>query len=131
MHYLDVTCFHPFTHTGHRRTHGTGGSLASQENRKRDRYPVREAGTRRRTTLARFIPVAVTSYGRVGPAAIALFREYESDAIERGRIGRRDRGGLAAYVAEAAVYGAASMVLGAGSPPDGQERAHLRGKAAS
>ena len=92
---------------------------------------VREEGTRRRTTLARFIPVAVTTYGRVGPAAIALFHEYEAHALECGRIDKRERGGLSAFVAEAAVYGAAHMALRAGNPPDGQERAHLRGKAAT
>ena len=36
-----------------------------------------------------------------------------------------------ARVAEAAVYGAATMVLRAGSPPDGQERAHLHGRPAT
>ena len=129
--YVDVTCYHPFTRAGSRRTHATGGTPQAQENRKRDRYPVQEGGTRRRMTLARFVPVAVTTYGRVGPAAIALFRELEADACERGSMDERDRGRLSAIVAETAVYGAARMVLRAGSPPNGQERAHLHGRAAT
>ena len=131
--YLDVTCFHPFTRKGKRRTHATGGTHEAQENRKRDRYPASEPGTRRRCTLARFVPVSVTSYGGVGPAARDLFRAYEGEARERRpeSCARRAGGWLEAQVAEAAVFGAAKMALAAYMPPDGQERAHLGGVAAS
>ena len=98
----------------------------------RERYPVRQPGTRRRLTLARFTPVAVTTYGLVGPAALTLFRKLEAEARElrpayQGRAG----GWLAALVAEVAVHGAARMAVSAFSAPDGQERAHLHGRAAS
>ncbi len=130
--YLDVTCYHPFNGRGQRRTHATGGTPEAQENRKRDRYPVREPGTRRRLTLARFTPVTVATYGLVGPAALSLFRSFEAEARElrtayQGRAG----GWLAALVSELAVHGAARMAIAAFSPPDGQERAYLHGRAAS
>jgi len=130
--YLDVTCFHPFSSAGLRRTHASGGTPLAQEERKRDRYPVREPLTRRRMTMARFVPVAVTTYGLVGPAAVALFAEYERDERERrGAAARRNGGRLAALVSEVAVYGAAHMVLRAFSAPDGQEWAHRCGRVAA
>jgi hypothetical protein len=131
--YLDVTCFHPFTRKGKRRTHATGGSPEAQEGRKRGRYPAREPGSRRRLTLARFVPVAVATYGVVGPAASALFFEYEIAAREEfpERFARRQGGWLAAQVTEAAVLGSVRMAIAAYMPPDGQERAYLRGEAAT
>ena len=130
--YLDVTCFHPFTSEGLCRTHASGGTPLAQEERKRDRYPVREPATRRRITMARFVPVAVTTYGLVGPAAVALFSEYEADHRSKGGGARDCRGGhLAALVAETAVFGAARMALQGFSAPDGQEWAHRCGRVAT
>ena len=120
--YLDVTCFHPFSAAGGARPPSSGGTPEAHEMRKRDRYPVRELGSRRRTTMARFVPVAVTTYGLVGPAAVALFSEYEGELRERkGDAGLRNGGYLAALVSEAAVFGAARMVNRGFSTPDGQE----------
>ena len=129
--YLDVTCFHPFSSEGHRRTHASGGTPLAQEERKRDRYPVREPASRRRITMARFVPVAVTTYGLVGPAAVALFAEYEAERRERaGGVAGRNGGRLAALVSEVAVFGAARMILQGFSAPDGQEWAHRCGRVA-
>ena len=129
---LDVTCYHPFTGGGRRRTRATGGTPEAQEEHKHDRYPVRRPGSRRRVTLARFVPVAVSSYGRPGPAALKLFEELELEARE-SRAGYRGKstGWLAALVAEVAVHATARMAINAFSAPDGQERAHLFGRAAS
>ena len=131
--YIDVTCFHPFTRKGKRRPPSAGGSHEAQQNRKYDRYPAREPGSRRRLTLSRFVPASVAVYGSVGPAALALFRAYEGEARQDKpeAYGRRTGGWLAAQVSETAVLGAARMVLSAFMPPDGQERAHIGGKAAS
>ena len=130
--YIDVTCYHPFTGGGRRRTRATGGTPEAQEEHKHDRYPVRRPGSRRRVTLARFVPVAVSSYGRPGPAALKLFEELELEARE-SRAGYRGKstGWLAALVAEVAVHATARMAINAFSAPDGQERAHLFGRAAS
>ena len=120
--YLDVTCFHPFTATGLMRPPSAGGTAEANEMRKRDRYPVREPGSRRRATLARFVPVAVTTYGLVGPAAVALFKEYEGEyRARREERGGRRGGWLAALVSEAAVFGAARMVHRGFAVPDGRE----------
>ena len=130
--YIDVTCYHPFNARGQRRTHATGGTPEAQEGRKRDRYPVRQPGTRRRLTLARFTPVTVSTYGLLGPAALSLFRKFEAEARElRPAYQGRTGGWLAALVAEVAVHGVARMAITAFSAPDGQERAHLHGRAAS
>ena len=130
--YVDVTCCHPLDSAGRRRTHAAGGTPAAQESRKRDRYPVRQPGTRRRLTLARFVPVTVSTYGLLGPSALELFRSLEAEARElRTAYKRRAGGWLAALVAEVAVHGAARMAVTAFSAPDGQERAHLQGRAAS
>ena len=40
--YLDVTVYHPFTRLGARRLPSAGGSLAAQEQKKRERYVVRD-----------------------------------------------------------------------------------------
>jgi len=131
-HYLDVTCYHPFSQNGRRRTFATGGTPEAQECRKRDRYPVRDRATLRRRTMSRFVPITVAVYGQVGPAARALFRQYEHEARRKGILPKRALGGvLAAAVTGAAVVGAAGMLVRACSPPDGQERAHLLGRAAS
>ena len=130
--YLDVTCFHPFSSAGRRRTHASGGTPLAHEELKRDRYPVRQPASRRRLTMARFVPVAVTTYGLVGPAAVALFAEYERDlSAAAGGAAMRCRGRLAALVSEVAVFGAARMVLQGFSAPDGQEWAHRCGRVAA
>ena len=123
---------HPFTGGGRRRTRASGGTPDAQEERKRDRYPVRRPGSRSRITLARFVPVAVSTYGQLGPAALKLFREYEQEARESRASCHGRRGGwLAALVSEVAVHATARMAIDAFSAPDGQERAHLFGRAAS
>ena len=85
--------------------------------------------------MARFVPVAVTSYGLLGPAAVALFAEYEREGRESvggaGGAGGCGGGRVAALVSEAAVFGAARMVLDGFSAPDGQEWAHRSGRVAT
>ena len=79
--------------------------------------------------MARFVPVAVTTYGLVGPAAVKLFSEYERYARKRsGGDPALGGGRLAALASEVAVFGAARMALDAFSAPDGQEWAHRAGK---
>ena len=79
--------------------------------------------------MARFVPVAVTSYGLVGPAAVKLFSEFERAASKRmGATSAQIGGRLAALVSEVAVFGAARMALDAFSAPDGQEWAHRAGR---
>ena len=130
--YLDVTCFHPFARTGARRTHAAGGSLEAQEARKRGRYVMREAGTGRRLSRALFVPVAVSTYGSSGPASLEFFLGLENQAkLHSALFARRRLGWLRRLVSAAAVHGAARGVIDAYSPPDGQERAHLHGAAAS
>ena len=127
--YIDVTCYHPFTSTGLRRTHASGGTPLAQEERKRGRYPVRSSRGRRRLTMARFIPVAISTYGLVGPAAVKLFSEFERYACKRTEVASHLIGGrLAGLVSEVAVFGAARMALDAFSAPDGQEWAHRAGR---
>jgi len=130
--YLDVTCYHPFTRGGVRRTHAGGGTLVAQGGRKRRRYVVREAGSMRRSTRAFFVPVVASTYGAVGPAALEFFRGLELYALahKAAYAGRRP-GWLARTVSAAAVHGTARGVLDAFSPPDGQERAHIRGRVAA
>ena len=61
--------------------------------------------------MARFVPVVVTTYGLVGPAAVALFKEYVGGYRVRRNDGDfRNGGWLASLVSEAAVFGAARMV---------------------
>jgi hypothetical protein len=130
--YLDVTVFHPFTRVGARRTHAAGGTLLAQETRKRTRYVTREPVSGRRLTTARFVPVAVSTFGKVGDAAQELFVALEQAARrDKLRFRARRLGWLARTVSAAAVNGAARGVLDAFAPPDGQERAHLRGVAAA
>jgi len=128
--YLDVTCYHPFTRAGARRTHAAGGSLAAQEARKHSRYVVREAVTQRRQTRAHFIPVVVSTFGRVGGEATEWFAGLEAEARRR-KLGVAESrpGWLRRTVTAAAVHGAARGVMDAFAPPDGQERAHFRGAA--
>ena len=129
--YLDVTCFHTFTRGGLRRAHAAGGTLAAQEGKKRSRYAVREVGSWRRTTRASFVPVAVATFGRVGDEALALFAGLEAEACRsKPAYVRARRGWLARTVSAAAVHGTARGVIDAFSTPDGQERAHLRGRVA-
>ena len=129
--YLDVTCYHAFTRAGQRRTHAAGGTLASQEARKHGRYAVREQGSGRRNTRALFVPVVASTYGAVGDAAQDYFAGLEAEAQRRNPAYAKVRSGwLRRVVSAAAVYGAARGVLDAYSPPDGQERAHFRGRAA-
>ena len=72
--------------------------------------------------MARFVPVAVSTYGRVGPAAVALFKEYEGGyRARRDDLDVRDGGWLVSLVSEAAVFGAARMVHRGFSVPDGRE----------
>ena len=79
--------------------------------------------------MARFIPVAVSTYGLVGPAAVKLFSEYERYACKRTEVASHLIGGrLAGLVSEVAVFGAARMALDAFSAPDGQEWAHRAGR---
>jgi hypothetical protein len=130
--YLDVTCYHPFSGKGARRTRASGGTPEAQELRKRDRYPVVDPVTRRRRTLATFHPITVSTYGEVGPAAKLLFRQFEDEArSSRARYRIRRSGWLADIVSSVAVHRAAAMVISAAAPPDGQERAHLFGRAAA
>jgi len=129
--YLDVTVFHPFTRLGARRLPSAGGSLAAQEQRKRERYVVRDPASGTRRTRAHFVPIALASYGALGPAAVELFGVFELAARRSLHVSSSKRvGWLARAVAAAAVHGAAAGVLSAFAPPDGQERAHLRGLAA-
>jgi len=130
VYYLDVTCYHTFTRGGRRRTHGAGGTTAAQEARKRDRYVTRERGSRRRLLNAFFVPVVVATYGCVGRAAEELFRSLEVQAQRKPAYARRQLGWLSRIASAAAVHGTARGVLDAFAPPDGQERAHLRGQAA-
>lgn len=132
VYYLDVTCFHPFTRRGARRLRSAGGTLEAQEERKRARYVVREAGTWRRNTLALFVPIAVTTFGRVGGNAVEFFDGLErATRLSKPAVAARRPGWIQRAVSAAAVHGAARGVLDACSPPDGQERAHLRGVAAT
>ena len=72
--------------------------------------------------MARFVPVAVSTYGLVGPAAVALFKEYEGHyRARRDDRDVRNGGWLASLVSAAAVFGAARMVHRGFSVPDGQE----------
>ena len=130
--YLDVTCFHPFARTGARRLASAGGSLETQERAKCERYVVRDPLSGARRTQAHFVPVAVSTYGRVGPRALELFLGWEQHARQhKPAFAGRRLGWLARTVSAAAVHGAARGVLDAFSPPVGQERAHLRGAAAA
>ena len=128
--YLDVTCYHPFTRQGQRRTHAAGGTLAAQEAGKHGRYAVRERATGRRNTRALFIPVVASTYGGVGAAAVEYFAGLEAEAKRRSPAFAKARAGwLRRVVSAAAVYGAARGILDAYAAPDGQERAHFRGRA--
>jgi hypothetical protein len=129
--YMDVVCFHPFTGVGKKRTYAAGGVTAAQEERKRRRYPVTDPLTRRRATMATLVPVAVTSYGLIGDAGNNAFAILEADACKRRPECHRPKGHLAKVVTEAAVHGTARCIIRAYAPPDGQERAHLFGRAAS
>ena len=130
--YLDVTFFHPFTRQGARRTHAAGGTTSAQEGRKRERYSTRAPLDGSRRSTARFVPVALTTYGMVGDAARDLFLALEQGARrDRPRLATRQLGWLSRCVSAAAVHGAARGVLDAYAPPDGQERAHLRGRVAA
>ena len=129
--YMDVVCFHPFTGTGKKRTHAAGGVPAAQEERKRRRYPVADPRTHRRSTMATLVPVALSSYGLLGDAGNSAFAILEADARNRRSECHRQRGHLARVVTEAAIHGTARCVIRAYAPPDGQERAHLFGRAAS
>ena len=83
-------------------------------------------------TMARFVPIAVTTFGLVGPAAVALFHEYEASERERrGDQVVRNGGRLAATVAEAAVFGAAQMAIAGYTAPDGQQWSHRAGRTAT
>lgn len=129
---LDITCFHPFTGAGRRRTHGAGGTLEAQEGFNRARYPVRDPMTRRRRTLATFHPIVTSTYGDVGPAARLLFREFERVAVESREAYSRHRAGwLARLASHAAALGSAVAVASAYTAPDGQMRGHYRGNAQS
>ena len=128
IYYLDVTCFHAFSRTGARRVPSAGGSLAAQELHKRDRYVVCDPRSGARRTLAHFVPVAVSTFGKVGSEALDLFLGFEQHARQHlPAFAGQQLGWLARIVSAAAVHGAARGVLDAFSPPDGQERAHLRG----
>ena len=129
--YMDVVCFHPFTGKGKKRTYATGGVPAAQEERKRRRYPVTDPKTRRRISMATLAPVAVTSYGLIGETATNAFAILEADACKRRPEHHRVKGHIARIVTEAAIHGTARCVIRSYAPPDGQERAHLFGRAAS
>jgi hypothetical protein len=129
--YMDVVCFHPFTGTGKKRTFATGGVPAAQEDRKRRRYPVIDPKTRRRNSMATLVPVAITSYGLLGDSATSAFAILEADAGKRRSEHHRAKGHLARIATEAAIHGTARCVIRSYAPPDGQERAHLFGRAAS
>jgi len=129
--YMDVVCFHPFTGTGKKRTFATGGVPAAQEDRKRRRYPVTDPKTRRRNSMATLVPVAITSYGLLGESATCAFAILEADASKRRSECHRAKGHLARVATEAAIHGTARCVIRSYAPPDGQERAHLFGRAAS
>lgn len=95
---------------------------------KRARYPTRDPATRRRRTLASFHPIAVTTFGDVGPAAQLLFRSFEMTAIEsREAYSRHRHGWLSNLVSYAAAIGSATAIAAAYTTPDGQMRAHYRG----
>ena len=81
--------------------------------------------------MAVLVPVAISSYGLLGPAADAAFRTLEAEARGRRPENHRSRGWLRRLVTAASVYGTARSVIRAYAPPDGQERAHLQGRAAS
>jgi len=129
--YMDVVCFHPFTGKGKKRTAAAGGTTEAQEERKHHRYQVVDPVTRRRNTLAALVPVAICSYGLLGPAAVSAFTTLETEARARRPENHRPKGWLRKVVTAAAVYGTARSVVRAYAPPDGQERAHLHGRAAS
>ena len=129
--YVDVVCFHPFTGKGARRTAASGGTTEAQEQRKRRRYPVADPVTRRRSTLALFYPVAVTTYGAIGDAAARLFALLEAEAQQSRPEHHRPRGWLQRVAEQAGVFGTARGVISGYTAPDGQERAHLHGRAAS
>ncbi len=69
--------------------------------------------------------------GRCGAWRADFFRNFLVNGLNFSAHPQRSTGRLGAIVAEAAVYGAAHMVLRAGSPPDVQERAHFHGRAAT
>ena len=97
-----------------------------------DVYVVRETGSLRRNTRALFVPVAVSTYGMVGTAALDLFQALEVQAVQhKAAYARRPLGWLRRIASAAAVHGTARGVIDSFSPPDGQERAHLRGQAAA
>ena len=128
---MDVVCFHPFTGTGKKRTFASGGVTAAQEERKRRRYPIADPVTRRRASMATLVPVAVTSYGLIGDAGNNAFTMLEAEARKRRPECHRPKGHLARIATEAAVQGTARCIIRSYTPPDGQERAHLFGRAAS
>ena len=129
--YVDVVCYHPFTGKGAKRTAAAGGTTTAQEERKHQRYQVVDPVTRRRNTMAALVPVAISSYGLVGPTAVAAFSVLEAEAKGRHPENHRAKGWLQELASAAAVYGTARCVMRAYAPPDGQERAHLLGRAAS
>ena len=81
--------------------------------------------------MASLVPVAISSFGLLGPAAVAAFTTLEAEAKGRKPENHRPKGWLRRLVTAASVYGTARSVIRAFAPPDGQERAHLHGRAAS
>ena len=59
------------------------------------------------------------------------FTMLEAEARKRRPEWHRPKGHLARIVTEAAVHGTARCIIRSYTPPDGQERAHLFGRAAS
>lgn len=109
-----------------------GWSLVAQEAWKHRRYAVREQKTQRRNTRALFVPVVAWTYGGVGDEAADYFAGLEAEAKRRLPAYAKARAGwLWRAVCAAAVYGTARGVLDAYAPPDGQERAHFRGRVAA
>ena len=129
--YMDVVCLHPFTGKGKKRTASGGGTTEAQEERKQHRYQVVDPVTRRRNTLASLVPVAITSFGLLGPAATSAFATLESEARARRTENHWPIGWLRKLVTAASVFGTARSVIRAFAPPDGQGRAHLQGRAAT
>ena len=81
--------------------------------------------------MATLVPVAITSYGLLGESATCAFAILEADASKRRSECHRAKGHLARVATEAAIHGTARCVIRSYAPPDGQERAHLFGRAAS
>ena len=81
--------------------------------------------------MATLVPVAVSSYGLIGDTGSNALAIMEAGACKRRPEYHRSKGHLARMVSEAAVHGTARCVIRAYTPPDGQERAHLFGRAAS